>query len=1239
MRVNKLQRNIFLAILLLIGANFVFAQEYRGTIAGKITDPQGSVIPNGTVTIRNIGTNIETTIKTNEEGSFTVPLLIPGKYSVSATANGFKTTVREQINLNVDDRLVVDIQLEVGTEAQQVTVVADTELIERGSVSTGTVISQREIAELPLPSGAAYELATQAPGVLYTGNPQNSGPTANGNLAAFRSNGAGGSQITLDGSPNLGFDGAVAFTPPSDAVSQFKIQTSSFDAQNGFTAGSTVNVAVKSGTNKFHGSGSYFERRKSLTANNFFSNKAGQERPDRKYYRFGGQVNGPVKIPYVYNGTDRTFFMFSFEKQYNAQGNPQIYSVPTLKMRTGDFSELLALSTPIVIYDPNTARCVNATSGLTVPPASNGSCPSGSNVTRTAFTGNIIPTDRINKSALAFLKLYPTPNQPGVTNNYFSNTVSNQPYDSYLARIDHNISANQTIFGKVFRGFATEDKYNFGETDDAFTRGYEYRTMQGGSVNYTATIRSGLILDIKGAYDSLRQQREPANPISAADLGFGGISAISSSTMLPRFNFTNYELLGPQRSDYNEGLDRKFNILSIQPTITQVYGNHTFRYGYDARRLFESRLTNGNNAGNFTFSGNYTMLASNSGSSATTGSAAPGRDVASFLLGIPTSGSIEQAVSYDVVSNYHGFFFHDDWRVSSKLNLNLGVRYELEGGLRDVHGQIITGYDPLTANPLRTAVLANYNALVPAGVPISAFQNLSGGLTFADSPKAPNQKPDYDNIQPRFGISYALNDKTVLRGGIGIFTSPFQLTNILQSGFTATTNYTATTNGGLTLNNINNPFPTGLNPATGGSLGLTTSVGSALGAVSSTGPSSALFTNDRQNANYLRSIIGIQRELPFQIGIDATVLYSRGYNLQVFNQLNYIPAQYLNDLTGVTSSSVILGDGTAANPGKIAAVNTALSVQVANPFRGLVPTNTTYNAATIGIRNLLTANPQFTDLVVTSFDGTSDYASLQLQARKRFTTGLSFSGSYTFSYDHEKVRKTNPQDAELTDTISTASRPHRFTFNSIYELPFGKKRQFGSNWNGWIDGFLGGWQVQALYEWQSGEPLLLGNTYYNGDPTQLKNRLGEKDEQGRRYGIDIPAFDLNGFFLIDTRERINITTAKPLGDANPNYNKAVIPGFGTNNVGSANTLRYLPLVLDNFRNQPFQKFDAGITKNFNIREGMKLQVRIEAINALNWVYFTGLGISPSVSSGNTFGYATSQRNLPRNIQLGARFTF
>lgn len=1188
-----------LIAILLSFTGSAFGQEYRGTIAGSITDPNGAIIPGATVTVQNIETNVTANATVNDEGAYSFPLLQPGKYKLTATAANFKTTVRESVELRVDDRLIIDFQLEIGAAAE-VNVVADTEVLERGTVTTGTVITEKQITELPLSEGAAYNLATQAPGVSYTGNPQFSGPTANGNLSAFRTNGAVGNQITLDGSPNIATDGGVAYTPPADALTQFKIQTNAFDAQSGFTAGSTVNVAVKSGTNKLHGSAYYFNRPEQLTANNFFGNRAGKPRPPRSYYRVGGQVNGPVEIPYLYNGRDKTFFMLSYERQVDTHAEPVTLSVPTAKMRTGDFSELLSLSTPILIYDPATAVLRNTSCGTTGTQAT---------VCRTAFANNIIPTARLNPAAVAFLNLYPLPNLPGTTNNYFTNQQLKRPYDSYLARIDHNFNGNHRIFGKVFYSKSTEDRYNFLEQPDSITQGFEYRTNKGGSIDYTATLSSNLVLDIRSSLNDFLQEREAANPVSAAALGFTGIAALTSSPVFPRFDFTNYETLGAQRSDYNEGLNRDFKLFSLQPTLTQIYGDHTFKYGYDYRRLNETRKTNGYNAGRFTFTGTYTSPASNSSSTLVN---QPGRDIAAFLLGIPTANAnsfIEQAIPYDVTSNYHGFFVQDDWRLSPKLTLNLGLRYELESGLRDASGALATGFDTTAVSPLAAQVLANYNASIPASVPNTAFQNLSGGVRLATSPGDVNQATDKNNFQPRIGLSYAVNDKTVIRAGFGIFTSSFQVLPVNQTGFTPTTIFNPTTNNGLTFTStINNPFPTGLNPAASTTNGLLTGLGSTIGTTNATGPTATtLYTYDRSNANYARFVFGVQRQLPLNIGVEATFVSSHGYNLPVLRQLNYIPRQYLNDASLYTDPAAL----TAA----IATTQSFLNTLVPNPFRGLVPQNLALNAPTIQRRFLLTAFPQFQDLITTEYNGKNDYNALQLQATKRLSGGLSFNTSYTYSKEYEETRRLNPQDENLTRMLSTFDRPHRFTFSGVYEIPFGRNRLFFKNWNPVVDALFGGWQFNAVYEWQSGEPLVLQNNFYNGNILQLKNRLGETDEQGRRYGVDIPAFDTSGF----------------------SFNGAV-PGFGNNyTVSSQNTLRSLPYTLDNFRNQPFQKVDLGLTKNFNIREGMKLQVRAEAINALNWVYLgNGLQLSPTSTS---FGLVSGQRNLPRDIQLGARFTF
>jgi hypothetical protein len=398
-----------------------------------------------------------------------------------------------------------------------------------------------------------------------------------------------------------------------------------------------------------------------------------------------------------------------------------------------------------------------------------------------------------------------------------------------------------------------------------------------------------------------------------------------------------------------------------------------------------------------------------------------------------------------------------------------------------------------------------------------------------------------------------------------------------------------------------------------------TFVGTDLTSVGNNGPTTVILQNDRKNANYTRFIVGVQREIWGGVGVEATYVYSRGTDLAVNRELNYIPRDCVRVTTGADNGTRCLIDLSTANPATLiadlASAKTYLDASITNPFRTLVPSSTTWNNSTIARRRLLTAFPQFGNVSVTEYNGSSNFHSIQLQFVKRFTKGLSLNGSYTWSREHLKNQYLNSQDTELTEYISPNERPHRFTFTGIYELPFGKGRSWGNNWHPVIDAILGGWQVQGLYEWQSGEPLVFPNVFFNGDPTQLKSLLGKKDDQGRRYGVDIPAWDVTGFYI-----------------------NGAAPGVANNYTsGSALTLRNFPLTVDGLRNQRFLKFDVGLSKNFRIREGMKFQIRVEAINALNNPYFSSPNVTPSSSS---FGFTVAPvRQPPRDIQIGGRFTF
>ena len=1211
---NPNGRVLLAGLLLIVAAFTATAQEFRGSLAGKITDQNGAVVPGSKVEIKNVETGIVSTTTTGEDGSYNFALLPPGKYQLTVTKENFNTAIREGVVVRVADRLTLDVQLEIGVTAM-VTTVASGLTLDTGNVNTGTVVTGRQISELPLTEGTAYQLATLAPGIAYTGNPLFTGPTSNGNLAAFRSNGAtGANQITLDGSPNYAFDGGVGFSPPSDAVQEFKVQTNTFDAQQGYSAGATVNVAVKSGTNDLHGTAWYFNRDRSRTANNLFGNAANQARPIRTYHRFGGVVSGPVVLPKIFNGRDRTFFLVSYERLKDNIAEPQVFTVPTAKMRTGDFTELLgnrnniASSANTVIFNPFSG----VQQGNNVVRSSFG-CPTSGALPANSQC-NIIPSALINPVAANLIKFYPLPNIAGVSNgtqnNFFSNQIRHQNYRAWLMRLDHRISSNQSIFGKYYHSFNPEDRQDWAGEVNGFpiTRGFEFRTNDGGNINYTNAVSSNFVFDIRVSVNRFVQERRPAELFDPAQLGFApaSLAAMRGYQYLPRIMIRNLDAtrpirstLGSTRSDWNEGRIRPFYMGSVQPTVTQVFDNHTLKYGYDLRILRENFSTDAYRGGQFFFDGLFTAPASNSSANLRN---VFGRDVAAFLLGVPTTGSganasqIDNSINYSVQSIYHGIFFQDDWRVSRKMTLNLGLRFDLEQGLTERFNRILRGFDLGTPSPIENQVRAAYTNAFNANpanfvVPPSQFF-VRGGYTFADENNRNVWEADRSNFQPRVGISYQLTDKTVVRAGFGIFMAPFQIETPQQIGFAGSTPFVPSNNNGLTfVATLTNPFPNGVSgvqPSFGSSLGLLTGIGADVAA--DTAPIIGLL---RKNAKFARIVLGIQRELPGQIVVEANYIRANGYNLAVSRNLNFVPRQFLGD-----------------TPTTDAAANTFLSATIPNPFRNLVPGGSAFNTATTITRaqSLLT-HPQFTNLWVQEYDGSNRYNSLQVQVDKRFATDVSLTATYTWSNLREKVGYLNPSDTLLEDRISQFDRPHRFTFAGVFELPVGRGRRLGNNMNRVLDAVIGGWQLNGTYEWQSGEPFLLtaNNLFFPGDLSSIRSRLGQGDGEGGKFGIDRSAFEAPGL--------------------------VTLTAFGIRNV---------PTTLDNLRNQPYSVANVGLTKNFKMGEVRRIQLRAEALNAFNHPYFgAGIGLNPGTAAAPNaaFGIVTTQRNNPRDIQFGAKFIF
>ncbi len=462
------------------------AQDFRGGVVGKVTDESGAVLPGVTVTVMSRDTNVNNTAVTNESGAYTLLYLTPGAYRVSAELQGFKKVQRDNVEVRVGDRLEIDFKLEVGGITEVVNVAADTPLLDTRSGSAGQVIDEKRISLMPLSDGNPFVLARLAPGVAYHGDLKFSRPFDNGGTSDFTADGGPGrNEFTLDGSPNMANGRRVAFVPPAGAVQEFKVETATFDAQQGHTAGATVNVTLKSGTNKIKGDAYYHYRDEALGGNDFFLQRAGQPKAGMDYKRYGFNAGGPVFLGKLYDGRNKTFFFTGWEWLYDTFPEPGPFTVPTEAQRNGDFSALL--SQGIVIYDPLTA--VRRADGR---------------IERQPFPNNVIPSGRISPIAREYLKYWPTPNQAGTStglNNYFSTNPRGDDFYSMNYRVDHVLTDKQRFFVRYSRNNRVENRGNWtGEVNGILPTGnFLFRINDAVNADHVWTMSPSSLLNVRAS--------------------------------------------------------------------------------------------------------------------------------------------------------------------------------------------------------------------------------------------------------------------------------------------------------------------------------------------------------------------------------------------------------------------------------------------------------------------------------------------------------------------------------------------------------------------------------------------------------------------------------------------------------------------------------------------------------------------------------------------------------------------
>ena len=1197
--------------LALLGCALVFgsprlgAQESRGSVGGLVVDSSGGALPGVTVTIVNNGTNATVVQTTNSAGQYTAVLLLPGAYTVTVELSGFQKREYQNIQEHVGERVQLDATLAPATVSESVLVVGESPQLESGSATIGQVIDSKLISEIPLGDGTAYGLTRLIPGASFERSYALQRPMDNDNLRGMTITGTINSEFTIDGSSNIVSQARAGIQPPSDAIEEFKVETAAYDAQVGHTGAGAVNLALKTGTNQFHGSASYYNRDDSRSANLFASIRSGSGKTPRDYNRFSGAIGGPVF-------RNKTFFMFSYEKLQDDTIEAFTSAVPTAKMRSGDFSELL--SNGVQIFDPRTARLVNGV------------------VVRDPFPGNIIPGDRINPVARNLLGYFPAANlapAADFSQNFFAEQPWTYGYNFQMVRIDHEWTSNQRTFGRFIRNFRREERYNFaGELNGVeITRGATDRFNFNYAVGHTAVLSPTTVLDLKGSWLRFNDDLFPLYTMDPASLGFAPSTSglFGDYQQLPSFALESGQAtttgrvarLGAQQSGFNSGRTQPFYNIQFAPTLTKTVGSHTFKVGYDWRQLRQAETNLGWKAGAYAFDGSYTRATSAAASQY-------GQGIAAFMLGIPSTGSLlETRSNYDARINSHSAFVHDDWRVSDRLTLNLGVRYDLELGLTEVENRNIGGFDLTTTNPIEAQARANFAANPPAGVPIAASAfNVRGGYTYLSGDQKSAWNADTNNFQPRMGFTYKLSDKSVLRGGAGLFIAPFQIqgvpgitTGLNQIGYSRNTPVPVTSDNGLTFQaNLTNPIPSGqLLAPVGSSQGLTTNLGNAPGNVT---------IADRVNPEYWRYSIGVERQFAGDFLVEVSYLGQKGRHLPILESANYVPEQFRTQ-----------------NPLRDATAETFLTQAVSNPFVGLTPDAPGSNGATIPRRRLLYQYPEFEASGICTGGGTfctetdngsNVYHGLILRADKRFTHGFMVMSSYTWSHMRERVTPLNPWE-EPEDRVAAVDRPHRITFASVAELPVGRERRWGTNWSPAVDAILGGWQFSAKFEWQVGQPLVFNNnTYFDpacGDPRDLKAKWGQDGAVFR--GVDVPVMDVTCFYTFQNQPFRNAAGQPVTFQATENQ------------LGQAN-VRTFPTTLPDVRFMNHHLLDFGLTKNFQVGNQVRVQVRIEALNATNYTLF-GSGNVTLTSNQATFmmlnNIDSSTVMKPRDIQIGARVTF
>jgi len=1223
-----------LAVALMLVAGVAQGQEFRGTISGAVTDPTGAVIPGASVEVRETHTGTVSRTQSDSAGQYVVPFLLPGEYAITVKAPGFQTSTLRGIALQSQEHPIVGVTLSVGEASQTVTVTAAPPLVDQANASVGQVISTESVADLPLNGRTPTTLTELSEGVITTAAPQIVHPFDNnaGNSWSIGGTPNQVSEVLLDGSPDLTLLGALAYAPTQDSVQEVSVRPFDTDASFGHTIGGVINQITKTGTNAFHGTAYEFYQTAGLDANLYFNKRATPVvvRPNAHFHQYGGTIGGPILIPKLFNGKDKLFFFFAYEGLHDSTPATTALTVPTAAEGSGDFSALLAAGCTGGLYTVNgaTGLATCNTGGATDPNQIynpfNAQLVAGK-VVRSPIANNQLNTvQAINTVAKGYFNLYAPPNTTGSAtgqNNYISPAPSIDRYNNEFGRVDYNLSSRDHMFADFRHNYRTQVKNDF--FGNGATGTTLLRENFGLTIDNVYTLNPTTIFDTRVNWTLFNEVHgTPAQKYSAATVGLPGyLQGAALEQQLPCINFssststfscgtntTSYATLGDNTSSFDPTTSYQVFI-----DMVKVVGRHTLKVGFDGRQYRLSVQNFGNAAGTFNFGNQFTT--------AGTGSSTPtfGGDLADLYFGLPTAGDFDINARADYHSYYMGSFVQDDWRVSDHLTLNLGVRFDIDTPSREKFGRTVNGFNPAAVNTASAGAAAAFTppTVTNSGVTATVSSiNTLGGLTFPNVSGGAPYQTNSGYFSPRFGFSYSPDTKTVLRGGFGIFVQPETLASLNaqgsysssalnnQEGFSASTTENVATNSTYQtpLNTLSNPFPGGafVQPA-GSSNGASTFLGQTIS-----------YLAPKQHDPYSeRWDLGFQRSITRSTLLELLYVGNHSVHLPVAQQnINATKLQYLS-----------------TNPYRDQALGTDYGTGVANPFAGLLPNGGTLNSATTSLSNLITPYPQYgalNVLVQNQTIGQSYFNSAIVHVEQRASHGLTLTANYSFSKLIEADTFLNDEDTSPTRRISPFDHTHHFTVGGTYELPFGKNKMFSFGGSRLADEILGGFVLNAIYQFQRGPPV-----EFSADiplqPGATPRSITNQPRNTSVAGSGTPALSVSQFVTGNS-------TACPAAPAACD---------GSQFINGQYTFHYrtLPQTLSTVRGDGFNNMDASLLKDFHFTDKAYFQLRFETFNTFNHAVFATPNVSSATASN--FGYITAvaSNSQPRQVQLGGRFVF